>query len=939
MAGQKRRFRAMWVACAGILAALGPDWPASLAQEKPAAESTEAAAAAASNAELEKILERLERVERELLQLRIKSGKVPEEKANQRVIALIETAQLASIYYGNNTNPRYLALRVMIVNLSGQPVTLKRDEVRLAADGANFTPKDAPQQMQFYSFQVGQQSVQLRSAQMPPEVTVGAGGHAATWMLFPDLPPGSHVPQMTLTMNIAGMGRQIDINASQRDLLRIKAQRLGPRKALGKITIEGAMNSVNVGALIDELDRFSAEKVVRVVIDFKETATLADYQIHNWLQNGANAAGRNAQVNEMQFPAFPASIRELHLAALPAPNQPAGPSQKDLLPIFPGGGAGQRIHRNEVEAVMAALRTAFETLPRDELLQAIQNGSPVERGAALAAGAGRLPPSELPFVLKATEDDNPVIQQAALAALAHFGEPAAIDMLVAWARKNVEPQSSTALASLAGSRYAAAHDALLALLNNEPPESKKAIVRILGAFPRPIWSEAIYEFVKDPRSGLNVEALLALVQVGHPKLVSVLSDALASTDENLRNQALQVLVNRTDQQSEQIALRHTLEHIAAKEPAPVMLQLLNRVKDRRAIPLLIARFADSSNKAGLIQTLALIGDQETATFLLEKYNSLQSNEKGEALRALARLNKPKYRELALAALVSGDASLVGYAVQGLQEDGGPEAIRAMIEALDKAGNANSWSQLMYALANTGTAAARAALRKARDSDNQDKRNIAVSALQNMRYRSPGYQYYAQAQNLSREKKWKEAAEQFGMALQLDPDFSDAYAERGHAFLHQQKLEEAGKDFARGFELDPYNSLALTGVCLVLILKDGKHAEGVQKLEEHRAKYPNNAMFLYNAACVYGRAHAQVMKDEALADRDALRSKYSQAGLADLKKSLEFGFQDFELMKKDPDLDSFRDLPEFKDLLSNPPPPPAPQGGRGRARAARQLIAR
>jgi hypothetical protein len=126
----------------------------------------------------------------------------------------------------------------------------------------------------------------------------------------------------------------------------------------------------------------------------------------------------------------------------------------------------------------------------------------------------------------------------------------------------------------------------------------------------------------------------------------------------------------------------------------------------------------------------------------------------------------------------------------------------------------------------------------------------------------------------------------------------------------------------------------------MIMKDGKHAEGVQKLEEHRAKFPNNAMFFYNAACVFGRAHAHVTKDESLEDRDALRAKYSQSGLADLKKSLEFGFQDHELMKKDPDLDSFRELPEFKELLSNPPQPPQPQGARNRGgRMARQLIAR
>ena len=65
-----------------------------------------------------------------------------------------------------------------------------------------------------------------------------------------------------------------------------------------------------------------------------------------------------------------------------------------------------------------------------------------------------------------------------------------------------------------------------------------------------------------------------------------------------------------------------------------MLALINRVKDRRALPLLFAQFDKSDNKVGVIQTLAMIGDQETARLLTERYPAMQNHEKGEALRAL-----------------------------------------------------------------------------------------------------------------------------------------------------------------------------------------------------------------------------------------------------------------------------------------------------------------
>ncbi|RPI76431.1 MAG: tetratricopeptide repeat protein, partial [Planctomycetaceae bacterium] len=511
-------------------------------------------------------------------------------------------------------------------------------------------------------------------------------------------------------------------------------------------------------------------------------------------------------------------------------------------------------HLTEPDAVIAALRTACEILPRDELARSIVSSNRLERAAALAGGAGRLRADKLPLILAATAESDTVVQQAAVAALAHFGEPEAISRLLELIRSNVEPLSSTAVATLAGSRYSASHSALLELLKSEPPETKKLIVRMLAQFPRPLWSEAIYEFVQDSRAGLNVEALSALVQVGHPRLVEVLTEALRGSDEALKQQALTVLVNRPDAESEGIALTFTLAHIQEKEPLPTMLVLLNRVKDRRALPLLLERFPMAQNKQPMIQTLALIGDQETSQFLVEKYPALQNHEKGEVIRALVRLDKPKFRELAGQALLSGDGSLGSYAIQGLQEDGGPESVRLMIDVLAKAENANSWQQLMYALANSGSPQARAALIKARDSGSPEKRSVAVSALQNMRFRSPGFQNYSQAQLLSREQKWNEAIEQYSASIQMDPGFSDSYAERGIAYMHLEKYEEAGKDFSKAFELDPYNSLALTGDCLVLILGKGKTETAIKRLEEHRGKYPNNAVFQYNAGCVYGRAY-------------------------------------------------------------------------------------
>jgi Flp pilus assembly protein TadD len=886
--------------------------------------------------DLKQVLERLNRLERELLELRIKSGKVPQDKKDQRVITLMDTPYLGSVFFGSPTNQRFFAARLTLVNLTEQPVVLKRDDIKLVSDGQTYPVKEPPQQFQFHQFQIGQQAMQLKSLQTPAEVQVPVGGTSSAWALFPELPPGSHVPPLVVQLKFGDTVKEIDVNAAQREVLGMKIDRLGPRGCLGMIRISGMLNTINAGSLVEELDRFTADRLVRAVIAWEESGSISDPPLTNWLQNAALSAGRAQQFNEQQFPALPSSLRELHLARLPNANNPNGPSAypSNFVPAT-AAITGQRLHKTDIEAVVAALRSAYEVLSRDEVLQAVQTGNRFEKAAALACGAGRLGADKLSVVLKYADDLDPILQQAALTALSHFGEVEAVEKLVFYSRKNVEPLSGTAIAGLAGSRYAAAHQALLELLSNEAPESKKNIVRILAAYPRPVWSEAIYEFVKDARSGLNVEALNALVQVGHPKLIPVLADALKGTDETLKQQAFTILAGRADPESEELALEFTLAHLKTTPATTVMLQLLNRVKDKRALPLLMARFPATQNKQELIQTLALIGDEQTAKFLVEKYPTLQNHEKGEILRLLVKFDLTSFRKLAAQALQSGDGTLVSYSVQGLQEDGGAEAVKIMIDALDTAANSFTWSYLSNALASAGTPAARAALLKARDSGNAEKRNFAVNALQIMRQRSPGYQHFFQGQQLAQQEKFKESIEQYDLAIQLDATLSEAYSGRGHSLLHLEKYVEAGKDFAKALEHDPYNSLAVAGMCLVLVIADGKPDEAVKKIEESRGKFPNDGMFCYNAACVYGRAYAHVEKDEKAPDREKVLAQYKQAAFADLKKSIELGFQDFELMKKDPDLKSFQELPEFQELMKAPPQG-APNAG---VRPARNAIQR
>src|SRR5262249_40639520 len=157
---------------------------------------------------------------------------------------------------------------------------------------------------------------------------------------------------LVLQLKFGDAVREIDVNAMQRDVLAMKTERLGPRASLGMIRISGALNSINAGSLVEELDRFAADRLVRAVIVWEESGTIAEPPLFNWLQNAALSAGRAQQFNDQQFPGLPAALRELHLARVPSGNGSNGPGVSYPSNFVPATAAvaAQRIHPTDVEA-------------------------------------------------------------------------------------------------------------------------------------------------------------------------------------------------------------------------------------------------------------------------------------------------------------------------------------------------------------------------------------------------------------------------------------------------------------------------------------------------------------------------------------------------------------------------------------------------------------
>ena len=75
--------------------------------------------------------------------------------------------------------------------------------------------------------------------------------------------------------------------------------------------------------------------------------------------------------------------------------------------------------------------------------------------------------------------------------------------------------------------------------------------------------------------------------------------------------------------------------------------------------------------------------------------------------------------------------------------------------------------------------------------------------------------------------------------------------------------------------------------------------------------------LYNVACLYSIASAKVPPAGTAAGQQGLAREYQEKAIKMLEKAVEAGFTDLDHMRKDPDLEPLRSLPEFQRLVDKP----------------------
>ena len=196
-----------------------------------------------------------------------------------------------------------------------------------------------------------------------------------------------------------------------------------------------------------------------------------------------------------------------------------------------------------------------------------------------------------------------------------------------------------------------------------------------------------------------------------------------------------------------------------------------------------------------------------------------------------------------------------------------EAIAFYQRALEKdRSNASLWNRIGVAWQAFGN------FRKARKAY---KRAYRIDRRSSQALNNLGTTFYMQ-------NKYKKSTKLYLRALAMDPDNATLHLNLGVAYFHRRMIDQAAQEYRIALQLDPE-----------ILSRTGTFGSTLQ------TRSWNEKMYF------------QVAKIFASLDRFEKAIRY-------LRRALEDGFDDFEKIRKDPDLQRMADYPPFGELLSNPP---------------------
>jgi tetratricopeptide (TPR) repeat protein len=141
----------------------------------------------------------------------------------------------------------------------------------------------------------------------------------------------------------------------------------------------------------------------------------------------------------------------------------------------------------------------------------------------------------------------------------------------------------------------------------------------------------------------------------------------------------------------------------------------------------------------------------------------------------------------------------------------------------------------------------------------------------------------------------EALNHFQKALEVDPDHIQVHYNMANALRIQGKRSEAIVQYQKAIDLQPDLAQAINNLAM-MYAAIGENDQAASLFERLTVLNPDGTNNYYNVACMYARENRV------------------EESIKWLKMAIDKGYDKWDLIKTDNDLESLRSRPEFRALL-------------------------
>lgn len=807
---------------------------------------------------------------------------------------------------------RYLVLKLTILNHAEEDLTIQPKEATLAGWGDTYHLGETPEEFDLMPIKVGRDVYSMNELETPAEVTVPAKQGIACWMVFTDLDRANNIESLVLELPLPdGKTIKHDLRREQRARLGLQTEQLGPLGTVGLISLSGELNAINAQDLVDQFKKFQLDGTKRCLVQWMDTAPPTVDDLVDWLLH--RAAGDTNNELYRQFPYFD-DFKFLALSRLPKLNLQDGFDDEFEKYLFP----------KTQEAFLAAVADLYEVIDPSFLTREIRLGHRFSQRAALAALEQRheqFATDELfPLLCQLYDTSDEETRRYVLLAIGQQSAPEAIPMLVNIAMRERDSDAEGAFLSLLRSSRSDAVPAIHKLISDEsvniPPQKQ---IELLADNFRRLWTPYLTSSLKSDDATVRAAALKAFVRVGHPELGELLAMALKDSSEAVRTTAFEALTRRPDTRSEEIAGEYALSLLKQGKLSESVFSMITRTRNPQAAPVIMELIDKKpSARIQLISMLEQVGDDRSVRALLKDLKKFSPEETVLIFELVNTFDLPEKTEIGKEAIHSESKEVRQAGIAMLMEQTSDESAEAIASLLTNSDDSQV-TQVCFALGRIGTRRAEELLKEYREvalaAGSYEGLLAAKNGMSMWMRHSPGWNAIDSADYHSRVENYENALIYYDLACEMDPDLSIAYSGKGNTLLRMKRYEEAGKAFQQAYDLDSFDGQAITGVGIVRAMQ-GEVEEAVQLTVSSANKFPKDNIFAYNTACVYGRAIEYLRTVENQDSVAELIHEYEVKAIECLENSIEYGFDEFDLMRTDPDINSLRTLPAFQELLKN-----------------------